>query len=138
MKRKGTAIWQPQGNPVDYPEPSLEGIPWDYASTRLPPPWKRTFPIGLDVEVCTFAALERAWKEAQARYEREHVLPYLYDEPNRFRCVVADWTEDLGAYRWTVDTQADLDVMRMVYQTVARTKTNFQLAGCVRALSAFP
>ncbi len=105
---------------ADYPEPSLEGIPWDYASTRLPPPWKRTFPIGLDVEVCTFAALERAWSEAQAPYEREHVLPYLYDEPNRFRCVVADWTEDLGAYRWTVDTQADLDVMRMVYQTAGR------------------
>jgi spore coat polysaccharide biosynthesis protein SpsF len=118
------AIWKPQGDSVNYPEPSLADVPWDYASTRLPPPWKRTFPIGLDVEVCTFAALERAWNEAQATYEREHVLPYLYDVPNRFRCVVADWTENLGEYRWTVDTQADLDVMRMVYQRLL-AKTNF-------------
>lgn len=112
----GQTIWHPQGNPEKYPPFSVEGIPWDYASTRLPPPWKRTFPIGLDVEVCTFAALERAWSDAKAQYEREHVMPYLYDQPNRFRCLVADWQEDLGNLRWTVDTAADLEAMRVVYQ----------------------
>jgi len=44
----------------------------DFAANRLPPPWGRTYPIGLDVEVCTFAALERAWKEATKPYQREH------------------------------------------------------------------
>jgi spore coat polysaccharide biosynthesis protein SpsF len=112
----GDAIWKPQGDEMQYPPASVEDIPWDYASTRLPPPWQRTFPIGLDVEVCTFRALERAWTEATAQYEREHVLPYLYDQPNRFRCLVADWREDLGHYRWTVDTAADLDLMREVYR----------------------
>ena len=37
----------------------------DFACNRLPPPWQRTFPIGLDTEVCSFAGLERAWNEAQ-------------------------------------------------------------------------
>ncbi len=115
----GKANWQGQGNPEGYPPATVEGIPWDYASTRLPPPWKRTFPIGLDVEVCTYSALARAWHEAKAQFEREHVLPYLYEEPNRFRCIVADWPEDLGEYRWTVDTAADLDAMRMVCQKLA-------------------
>lgn len=115
-KQTGNAVWKPQGNPADYPPPTVAGIPWDYASTRLPPPWKRTFPIGLDVEVCTFAALKRAWREAKAQYETEHVLPYLYDEPNRFRCIVADWTRDLGDYRWTVDTTEDLEAMRIIYE----------------------
>ena len=50
----------------------------DFAANRLPPPFKRTFPIGLDTEVCSFAALERAWKEADQKYQREHVMPYLY------------------------------------------------------------
>src|SRR5512141_3008415 len=31
---------------------------FDFAANRLPPPWNRTYPIGLDTEVCTFAALE--------------------------------------------------------------------------------
>ena len=53
---------------------------FDFACTRLPPPWHRTFPIGLDVEVCTFNALERAWQNASQTYHREHVMPYLYEE----------------------------------------------------------
>jgi len=57
----------------------------DFAANRLPPPFKRTYPIGLDTEVCSFAALERAWKEAEQVYEREHVMPYLYDQEGRFK-----------------------------------------------------
>lgn len=51
----------------------------DFAANRLPPPWTRSFPIGLDTEVCSFRALERAWKEAEQPYQREHVMPYLYE-----------------------------------------------------------
>ena len=43
----------------------------DFAANRLPPPWGRTFPIGLDTEVVSFTALERAWKEAREPHERE-------------------------------------------------------------------
>jgi spore coat polysaccharide biosynthesis protein SpsF len=118
------AVWKPQGDQVHYPPASAEGITWDFASTRLPPPWLRTFPLGLDVEVCTFAALQRAWQEAREQYEREHVLPYLYDQPNRFRCVIADWKEDFSRFRWTVDTAEDLDMMRIVYKHL-ESKPNF-------------
>lgn len=109
-----TAIWKPQADAEKYSASSAD-IAWDYASTRLPPPWHRTFPIGLDVEACRFQALVRAWKEATAPFEREHVMPYFYDLPNRFRCIIADWPVDLGHYRWTVDTEADLALIREVY-----------------------
>jgi spore coat polysaccharide biosynthesis protein SpsF len=56
------------------------GITFDFACTRLPPPWHRTFPIGLDVEVCHLSALDRAWKESTEPYHREHVMPYFYEE----------------------------------------------------------
>lgn len=80
----------------------------DFAANRLPPPYQRTYPIGLDVEVVSFSALERAWKEAKEKHEREHVLPYLYDTPGRFKILVVDYERNLGNYRWTVDTQPDL------------------------------
>lgn len=87
----------------------------DFSCNRLPPPMNRTYPIGLDVEVCTFAALERAWKEAKEKHEREHVLPYLYEQSGRFKVVQIDYSEDLGQLRWTVDTPPDLDFVRAVY-----------------------
>ena len=52
---------------------------FDFICNRLPPPLGRTYPIGLDTEVCTFAALEKAWNESTETFHREHVLPYLYE-----------------------------------------------------------
>lgn len=86
----------------------------DFAANRLPPPFKRTYPIGLDTEVCSFKALERAWIEAAESHEREHVMPYLYDTPGRFRIYKLDYKEDYGSLRWTVDTQEDLKLIRQI------------------------
>ncbi|MGE5073426.1 MAG: cytidylyltransferase domain-containing protein [Anaerolineae bacterium] len=102
---------------------------FDFVANRLPPPFSRTFPIGLDVEVCTFAALERAWKEGHEPIHREHVMPYLYEgvelrksspelstgvSPRGFRVALLNHVPDYGSYRWTVDTPEDLEFMRQV------------------------
>jgi len=93
----------------------------DFGCNRLPPPLKRTYPIGLDVEVCTFQALERAWKEAKEPHEREHVMPYLYDTPGRFKILRIDYEKDYGDMRWTVDTPEDLELVRQVFARLATT-----------------
>jgi spore coat polysaccharide biosynthesis protein SpsF len=90
-------------------------LAWDFAANRLPPPWGRTYPIGLDTEVCTFQALRRAWQEASHPYQREHVMPYLYDTPGRFRVLLVNHEQDYGDLRWTVDTAEDLEVLRRIY-----------------------
>jgi len=102
----------------------------DFVCNRLPPPWRRTYPIGLDVEVCTFAALKQAWQEAKEPQHREHVMPYFYEgaelsgvsrqlsegvSPRGFRVAMLNHTTDFGDYRWTVDTPEDLEFMRQVY-----------------------
>jgi len=91
-----------------------EGV--DFAANRLPPPWGRTYPKGLDVEVCSFEALVRAWTEATERYEREHVMPYLYAREDRFRIYILQHTPDLGHVRIAVDEPADLELVRAVYR----------------------
>jgi spore coat polysaccharide biosynthesis protein SpsF len=82
----------------------------DYTSNVLP----RTFPKGLDVEVATSAALRGAAAEATAEVEREHVMPYLYRHPERFRLANVRSGEDLGDERWTIDTPEDLEVVRRI------------------------
>lgn len=89
--------------------------PVDFAANRFPPPMERTYPIGLDVEVCTFAALERAWRDARDPHEREHVMPYLYEEPGRFRVLHVRSEKDYGQLRWTVDTSEDLELVRAIF-----------------------
>lgn len=88
---------------------------YDFAANRLPPPWRRTFPIGLDIEVCTFSALERAWREADQPHHREHVMPYLYENDERFKILLVNHEPDYGSLRWTVDTPQDLVLLRMIY-----------------------
>jgi len=88
----------------------------DFAANRLPPPWKRSFPIGLDIEVCSFFALEKAWKEATLEFEREHVMPFLYDHPNRFKTLLIHHEPDYGNRRWTVDTQQDFDMVEKIIE----------------------
>jgi len=92
----------------------------DFAANRLPPPFKRTYPIGLDCEVCSFAALERAWNEATALHDREHVMPYLYEVKDRFKVAILNYEKDYGTFgRWTVDTPQDLELVRQVYARLA-------------------
>ncbi len=93
----------------------------DFAANRLPPPWERSTPIGMDTEVVSFAALERAWREAEAKYAREHVMPYLYEEPGRFNILVVDHDPDLGHIRLTVDTPEDLALIRRIYEHFGNT-----------------
>lgn len=102
----------------------------DFACNRLPPPFSRSFPIGLDVEVCTFAALERAWKESAETFHREHVMPYLYEgthlvprtpqiaegiSPRGFCIAQLHHAPNYGSLRWTVDTPEDLAFIREVF-----------------------
>ena len=94
--------------------PPAEG-PFDFAANRLPPPFHRTYPIGLDVEVCSASVLDYAWKHATEKHQREHVMPYLYDMDGRFNVLLVNHESDLGSLRWTVDTAEDLELLRRVY-----------------------
>lgn len=103
---------------------------FDFVANRLPPPMGRTFPIGLDTEVCTFAALEKTWQEAKEKHQREHVMPFLYEgislqpatlnlatgiSPRGFKIALVNHQPDHGSLRWTVDTPEDLAFIREIF-----------------------
>jgi spore coat polysaccharide biosynthesis protein SpsF len=83
----------------------------DYVSNTIKP----TYPEGLDAEVFSFRALEKAWREAKKPSEREHVTPYIWKHPEFFRLVNVENDKDLSGLRWTLDTEADLQFAREVY-----------------------
>jgi perosamine synthetase len=94
-------------------DPSL-----DYASNCIEP----TFAEGLDVECFTFGALEAAWRGAALPSERQHVTPYLWKHPGRFRAASVTQNQDHSALRWTIDYPEDLQFAREVYSRLYRGK----------------
>jgi spore coat polysaccharide biosynthesis protein SpsF len=125
---------------------------YDFVANRLPPPFSRSYPIGLDVEVCTFAALEQAWREADQAFQREHVLPFVYEgvslssvhpglatgvSPRGFSIAQLHNPIDYGRMRWTVDTPEDLDFVRQVYNRLGE-RSNFSWLDVLELLQREP
>lgn len=84
---------------------------WDYVSNLI----QASYPEGMEVEVFSFAALECAWNCAELKTEREHVTPFLWMHPERFRLCNVLSPVDLSKFRWTLDTERDLAFTRAVY-----------------------
>lgn len=83
----------------------------DYASNARP---VSSYPEGLDVEAFRFEALERAERESRWWSEREHVTPYLWKNPERFRLVNLAAPVEFPRIRLTVDEPVDLEFARAV------------------------
>ncbi|MDG1143220.1 MAG: glycosyltransferase family protein, partial [Burkholderiales bacterium] len=94
---------------------------FDYASNTLKPTW----PDGLDAELMRFETLESAWSEATLRSEREHVTPFIYKNNSRFHLGSYENDVDLSSHRWTVDEQADFDLVTAVYESLYPQCPNF-------------
>lgn len=98
----------------------------------------RTFPDGLDVEVISYSALDRAHCEATDPEFREHVTQYIYHHPEKFRLAHLTQTPDLGALRWTVDTLADFEMVEKIFVGLAEFNNNFLQQDVLRFLDKHP
>lgn len=82
----------------------------DYFSNVEP----ATFPDGLDIEVFSRAALDRACRESSDPFDHEHVTPYLR-KSELFSKANMEGEVDYSNLRWTVDEPADLKVVRNIF-----------------------
>ena len=87
---------------------------FDFVSNSL----ERTFPYGNDVEVFSFTALETSWKNSKKPSEREHVTPFIYNNPNMFSIAQIKNSEDLTHFHWTLDRKEDLMFIQAVYKQI--------------------
>ncbi|MCH7564855.1 MAG: glycosyltransferase family protein [Gemmatimonadetes bacterium] len=107
---------------------------WDYVTNNLPP----TFPDGVEVEVLSLAALEIAWREAEGPPYREHLLTYLWDNPQRFRIRNVAQATDMNWERWTLDFEEDYELVRRVFEALHPKKPNFGMWDVVAYLDKNP
>lgn len=98
----------------------------------------RTYPRGLDAEICTFAALETANKESTSAFEREHVLEFLLVRPQRFKQLSLTHREDLSRHRWTVDTPEDFELVKRILESLYPKDARFTWTDVLALLDAHP
>ena len=108
--------------------------PFDYVSNGL----ERTFPRGLDVEVFTCQALEKAYLEAKLPEEREHVTPYFYRHPEIFHIGKVALFPSQAQHRWTVDTPEDFALIRLIIEHLYSQNSRFRLKDMLELISLHP
>lgn len=107
---------------------------YQYVSNTL----ERTYPRGLDVEIFSFNALEKAAKEAKRPEEREHVTLYIYRHPEMFSLGNVPYSSNESHHRWTVDTPEDYQLIAKILEAIYPEKPNFTTQNILELLKMHP
>jgi len=84
-----------------------------------------SYPDGLDAGIYSLRALEKIYREATLRSDREHITPYIWNHPELFSVEVIPCSENLSRFRLTVDYEEDLQLVREVYAALYPSNPSF-------------
>lgn len=100
--------------------------------------YKSTLPLGMCVEVFTFAALTKAHIEATNKECLEHVTPYIKNNKQKFKILnyVKVGDVDYSNLRFTMDTKEDYKFVKNFYQYFAGN--DFSYKDLLNALKIHP
>lgn len=99
---------------------------------------EQTYPYGMAVEVMTAEALKAASVEAEEEAEREHVTPFIYWRPERFRLGSMTMTPNLSRHRWTVDTPEDFELVSRIFGRLYEERPSFTMKDVLALLAENP
>ena len=102
----------------------------DYVANTL----TRSYPRGMDTEVLSARVLRISDVEATKPHEREHVTPFVYEHPDRFRLCNVENERDLSGYRLTVDTPEDFSLVTAIYERLSPTEPSFGMSDVIALL----
>lgn len=107
----------------------------DYAANCI----QQTFPRGLETEVFSRDDLLDANKRAELSFEREHVTPHFYLNPDRYllRFLAAEGELRRPEFRLCVDTPEDFALLKEIFERLG-PGNDFTAMDIVRLLDAHP
>ena len=98
-----------------------------------------TFPIGMDTQVFSVAVLATADSETQSQFDREHVTPYLFTNP-QFSTATIPAPPNLRRpdLRLTLDIESDYFRIRRIFETLYLMNPEFSLGDILIAVDKDP
>lgn len=107
---------------------------YDYVSNTI----ERTYPRGLDTEVFSFGALEKAFNQAVIERDKEHVTPYIWSNPQIFRLEQYKSKTNYSDLRWTLDTKEDFELISKIYEYLYTDNKCFSMYDIIKLLEKYP
>ncbi len=131
-------------NVIDLVISKFENGSFDYVSNNITKKHNKwfdsacNFPQGMTVEISTFQALEKAWKEAKKPSEYEHVFPYVQFHPELFKISNITNQKDLSNIRCTVDRIEDLKFIKEIINRLSENKDFVIIEDIVKIIDKEP
>lgn len=88
-----------------------------------------SYPEGLDFEIFDSKLLIDADKNATSTADREHVTPYIWKGKTQIRVnqYYMECNDHLGEHSWSVDTDSDMALIRMIYANLSEFDKNYKI-----------
>ena len=96
------------------------------------------FPLGFDTEVLAAATLYEAEARAVDPYEREHVTPYVWRNPDRYPAIMLSSRPDRRHWRLVVDTLDDYRLACAIYDRLYPANPAFSYSDLCTLFEAQP
>ena len=105
----------------------------DYASNTLVP----TYPDGMDIEICTFEALNQAYHTATYKSDREHVTLWIKHQ-TAFKRLNYTAQTDFSHLRMTVDEDHDFQLIQSILEALYHDKPDFTYLDAIAWMTKHP
>tara|TARA_B100000214_G_C23946086_1_gene618070 strand:- start:67 stop:876 length:810 start_codon:yes stop_codon:yes gene_type:complete len=109
----------------------------DYLSNVHPP----SFPDGFDIEIFNFKVLKNSFNNAKKKYEKEHVTPYIWDNPKKFKIYnysISKRKKYYEKYRLTLDYKEDYYLIWNIFKYLYSKYKYFSFNQIIKFLEKNP
>ena len=89
---------------------------FDYVSNFF----NRSYPIGTEIEIFSFKTLEKCWMNAKKSSEKEHVTPFIYNNPELFKIGHIEYKKNISHLHWTVDQIEDFKLVELIFKKIKK------------------
>ena len=109
---------------------------FDFVSNHGPPP--KTYPEGMTLDVYSANILCEAFHDAKKPSEREHISPFFWNNPKRYRLHRVDYHTDISKYRLSLDYSEDFELIQIIFKKLYNENVIFSLEEIIQFLEKNP
>jgi hypothetical protein len=91
----------------------------------------------MDIEICSFKALEIAYNEAVYKSDREHVTLFIKND-DRFKKLNYEAIYDFSHLRMTVDEKNDFELIKIILENLYKENKNFSYMDAISFMTKNP
>ena len=107
---------------------------YDYVSNKIFP----SYPPGMGVEILNFQSLKKANKLTKNSYDKEHVTPYIYKNPKKFKIKNVGLKKKLLNYRIVLDYIEDFKLISNIQKHFNKQRKDFTLKDIIKYINRNP